>query len=375
MTSTTAPLPEADVERALAPLGEARMLPSAAYTDTDVLAWEREHLFAGEWVCIGREPGPVQHAQRAVALGVGSALIVRAGADLRAFANVCRHRGHELLSVGEHAQRAHIRCPYHGWTYGLDGSLERATGGAVRDAADCALGALPVAEWLGWLFVSERGVAPPLHDRLRSLTDVLAPYDPARLTTVARRDYVVDANWKVLHENYQECLHCPRIHPELCRVSPPDSGDNLAPGDGWVGGWMDLRDGVETMSMSGTRVGPPHPGLDEHTRRRVAYFAVLPNLLISAHPDYVLTHRLEPIAPGATRIECEWLAEPDAEIDEAVELWDTINEQDWDACESVQRGLASGAHRPGPIVEREDAVHHFVGLIAHAYLGREQPGS
>ena len=88
-------------------------------------------------------------------------------------------------------------------------------------------------------------------ERLQSLTEVLAPYDPARLSTVARRDYVVDANWKVLHENYQECLHCPRIHPELCRVSPPDSGDNLAPGDGWVGGWMDLRDGVETMSITG----------------------------------------------------------------------------------------------------------------------------
>jgi Rieske 2Fe-2S family protein len=133
---------------------------------------------------------------------------------------------------------------------------------------------------------------------------------------------------------------------------------------------MDLRDGVDTMSISGGAVGTVHPGLDERDRRRVAYFAILPNLLVSAHPDYVLTHRLVPRGPGATRVECEWLAEPDAVIGGAVELWDTINRQDWSACESVQRGLASGAHRAGPLAAREDAVHHFIGLIARAYLGR-----
>jgi len=346
------------------------MLPTAAYTEPEVLAWEREHLFARDWVCVGRSGDLEPNAQHAVALGVGSALVLRDGETVRAFANVCRHRGHELLSLGERATRSHVRCPYHGWTYSLDGSLEHATGGDVREPDECSLGALPVSDWLGWMFVGERATAAPLADRLTGLTEILAPYDPARLTAVARREYLVEANWKVVHENYQECLHCPRIHPELCRVSPPDSGDNLAPGDGWVGGWLELRAGVETMSMTGAGVGTPHPALDDVARRRVAYFAVLPNLLVSAHPDYVLAHRLEPVAPGATRIVCEWLADADAEIDGAVELWDLVNRQDWAACASVQRGLASGAHRPGPITEREDAVHHFVGLIARAYLGR-----
>jgi glycine betaine catabolism A len=353
VTITTAPLPPAEVERALAPLGEARMLPTAAYTDHDVLAWEREHLFARSWVCVGRsdEPEHVSGAQRAVALGIGSALLVRDESEsLRAFANVCRHRGHELLPVGTSAAQRSISCPYHGWTYALDGALVYATGGGVTEAAECALGELRVADWLGWTFVDERGSAPSLAEHFGGLTDVLAPYDPARLSPVARREYVVAANWKVVHENYQECLHCPRIHPELCKVSPPNSGDNLAPGSSWVGGWMDLRPDAETMSMTGAAVGPTHPG-------------------------YVLTHRLEPIGPAATRVECEWLADPETtSIDGAVELWDLVNRQDWAACESVQRGLASGAHRPGPIVAREDAVHHFVGLVARAYLGRSNAG-
>jgi Rieske 2Fe-2S family protein len=244
----------------------------------------------------------------------------------------------------------------------------------VREPESCALGELHTTEWLGWVFVNASGTAAALEHHLAGLGEILAPYEPGRLVATERCEYVVEANWKVLHENYQECLHCPRIHPELCRVTPPDSGDNLAPGPGWVGGWMDLRDGADTMSMTGARVAPIHPGLDDRARRRVAYFAVLPDLLVSAHPDYVLTHRLDPLAPGRTRVECEWLVEPGVtDIAGAVELWDLTNRQDWTACESVQRGLASGSYRPGPILEREDAVHHFVGLIAAAYLGHGSP--
>ena len=372
MTGLAAPLPAAEVERALAPLGEARMLPTAAYTEPEVLAWEREHLFAKRWVCGGRSVPSEPGAQCARPLGAGSVLLVRDDeATLRAFANVCRHRGHELLALDESATRQQIRCPYHGWTYGLDGALRHATGGDVVDGASCTLGAWPVVEWLGWAFVNARGDAGPFDTQVAGLTEILKPYNPASLVAVEQREYVVAANWKVLHENYQECLHCPRIHPELCRVSPPDSGANVAPGASWVGGWMDLRDDAETMSMTGARVGPVHPGLDESAQRRVGYFALLPNLLVSAHPDYVLTHRFEPLSPGTTRVECEWLVAPGVtDISDALELWDLTNRQDWAACESVQRGLESGAHLPGPIVEREDAVHHFVRLIATAYLGK-----
>ena len=349
------------------------MLPAAAYVDAEVLRWEREHPLATGWIAVAHLSSlGAAGAQRAACAGTGSVLVVRDGVELRAFANVCRHRGHELLGAGEAACRSSIRCPYHGWTYALDGRLRRATGGyADLETDGLALVGVRVAEHLGWVFVNPSGDAPPPHELFAGLDDVLGPYDVADLVAAERHVYDVGANWKVIHENYQECLHCGLIHPELCRVTPPDSGENLAPGPSWVGGWMDLAAGAATMSMTGAAVSTPRPRLDERTRRRVAYLALLPTLLVSAHPDYVLTHLLEPLAPDRTRVTCEWLVSPGTSRDAiagAVELWDRTNRQDWAACESVQRGLASGAYVPGPMAPREDAVHDVVRWFAAHYL-------
>jgi Rieske 2Fe-2S family protein len=352
------------------------MLPTAAYIETDVFAWEQTHLFGGGWVAATHASAVSESgAQLAVAVA-GRAVLLARGTDgvLRGFANACRHRGHELLAVGGSACRTSVRCPYHGWIYDLDGALRHSTGGAELDAEEFALVPMRVAEHLGWVFVNADSPAEPIAGALAGLDAILGPYDAGGLVPCARHEYVVEANWKVLHENYQECLHCPRIHPELCRVSPPDSGDNIEPGPAWVGGWMDLAPSAETMSMSGRRIAAPLSGLDDRARRRVAYVALLPNLLVSAHPDYVLTHRLEPLAPARTRVECEWLVTGDAastpgfDPADAVELWDITNRQDWAACASVQRGLASPTHVPGPLMPREDAVAHLVAWFARAYL-------
>jgi Rieske 2Fe-2S family protein len=370
------------------------MLPAAAYTDPAVLAWERAHLFAGGWVAVAHASSvAADGSQLAAAVGSGSVLVFREGDAIRGFANVCRHRGHELLGVGERACRDTLRCPYHGWTYDLDGRRRAAStvdagGDAARgvdqrrrarhgsagfdpDPDGHALGAIAVEEHLGWVFANGDGRAPPIADVFGGLDSVLGPYDAGALALVARHTYDVAANWKVIHENYQECLHCPFIHPELCRVSPPESGDNLAPGPGWVGGWMDLGDHAATMSMTGAAVAAPRPRLDERARRRVAYVALLPSLLVSAHPDYVLTHLLEPLSVDRTRVTCEWLADPGTAVDglaDAVALWHVTNREDWAACESVQRGLASGAYVPGPLAPREDAVHAVVQWFAERYL-------
>ena len=354
------------------------MLPGAAYTDPEVLAWERAHVFAGSWVAVAHvsavaEPG----AQVAVALGDASAVVVRDDdGTVRAFANTCRHRGHELLPVGDAVCRPSVRCPYHGWAYDLDGRLRHATGGLQPDPVDLGLVGLRVAEHLGWVFVNADGGAAPVEEAFSGAEPLLGAHDAGALVPVVRHGYTVQANWKVVHENYQECLHCPQIHPELTRVSPPDSGDNVEPGPAWVGGWMDLAPSAATMSMTGAAVAAPRPGLDEARRRRVAYVALLPSLLVSAHPDYVLTHRLEPLAPDVTRITCEWLAAPGTmtgDLQPAIELWDVTNRQDWDACASVQRGLASPWFVPGPLTPREDAVHRVVSWFASAYLTNAGP--
>lgn len=350
------------------PLEEGWTLPASWYADAGVHALERERIFAAAWTYAGPAEWVAETGSYFAAhIGHIPVAVVR-GSDgaLRGLVNVCRHRGH--LVVEGTGCRETLQCPYHAWTYDLDGRLRHATGGATFDPDEHALAPLRVAQHLGWVFVNAGGDAPPVDESFAGLDGVLGRYDAASLVSVARRDYEVEANWKVIHENYQECLHCPRIHPELCRVSPPDSGDNLAPGPAWVGGWMDLADDAATMSMDGTAAGPPLPGLDEHTRRRVAYVALLPGLLVSAHPDYLLTHRLEPIWAGRTRVSCEWLAPEGAVLDEAVALWDVTNRQDWAACESVQRGLGSGRAVPGPLVPREDAVHGVVQWFARQYL-------
>ena len=383
-----APLDRDGLAAALRPFGESRMLPRAAYVDPAVFEWEQRNFFGGGWVCVARsEQLPQPGDQRAEATGTGGVLLVRAeDGALHAFANTCRHRGHELLPCGAATRQKVIICPYHSWTYGLKGNLRAAAGFKNRpgfDAGAWGLVELPVEEWHGLVFVDGSGTAGPLADSLGGLDELIAPYELGRLVVRGQHDYEVASNWKILTENYHECYHCPQIHPELCKVSPPRSGENYqAPGT-WIGGWMDLRDGMTTMSLDGTSNGVPLRNLDAQGLRTVIYVQVFPNILLSLHPDYVMTHRLTPLAADRTRIECTWafapesLAQPGFDPGYAIEFWDITNRQDWHACESVQRGLSSPHAVPGPLSPDEDAVYQFVTRIARGYLGQPvwNPGS
>jgi len=376
---STAPLPRAELEAVLDPAGTGCMLPAAAYTDPDVWRWELEHFFARTWVCVGRAgdldaPG----TRTAVQVGDDGVLVVRDGAScLRGFFNVCRHRGSELQACGTTVRRGAIHCPYHAWTYDLEGRLVDTPGYDAPDGfRPDRHGLVPVRveEWRGWVMVNVSGDAPPLHAYLGALDELLAPYAPEGLVVGARHTYHSPCNWKLPIENYQECFHCPVIHPQLCVVSPPESGDNFTLPGLWVGGTMDLADGAETMSMDGASGGEPLAGLSERQRREVLYVGVFPNFLISAHPDYVMTHLVEPLGPEESRITCEWLFPPEvvgrAGFDPAyaVDFWDLTNRQDWEACEAVQRGLRSRGYRPGPFARDEDAVTRWVRLCAAGYL-------
>jgi glycine betaine catabolism A len=379
-TPEPAPLDRVELERSLLPFGQSRMLPRAAYVDAAVFEWEQRNFFDRDWACVARsedvaEPGD----QRAESLGSAGVLLTR-GQDgvLRAFANVCSHRGHELLPCGASARHGRVICPYHSWSYTLEGDVWTAPGFkdlAGFEPSEHGLSQLPCNEWHGLVFVDGSGSAPRLEGSLDTLEGVVAPYEPERLRVAGRHDYVVAANWKVLTENYQECYHCPMIHPELCEVSPPKSGENYHSEGRWVGGTMDLRPEMDTMSLDGRSGGVTLRGLDAEGLRTVIYVYVFPNVLISLHPDYVMTHRLTPLAAAATRIECTWSFPPEAieqpgfDPSYAVNFWDITNQQDWDACASVQRGLASPHARPGPMAGEEDAVYQFVTMIARGYLG------
>ncbi|MFF4601999.1 SRPBCC family protein [Streptomyces sp. NPDC001339] len=363
-----APLPVDEVRRVTGPFGEASMLPAAAYTSPEVFAWERRHLFAGTWSCLGRldevfTEGVTQYARQ---VGTVPVLVTRDGDRIAAFANICRHRGHELLADGCSSSKRVAHCPYHSWTFKLDGSLRTAP--RFPDLpADHGLIELPVEVWHGWIFVNASADAAPFPDYLGALAGFVAPYAPEQLKPAATRSYEVEANWKVIVENYQECYHCPHIHPELVPVAPPSTACYIADQPGaWVGGTQELAEGAETMSEDGR---PGAPFLPDAERGKVFYAALFPNLLLSLHPDYVLTHHLKASSPHHTRVECAWYT-LDGTIDASpIDFWHRINLQDWDACESVQRGLTSPHYRPGPFAPIEDSVHRWVALVGRAYGG------
>ena len=295
---------------------------------------------------------------------------------VHAFANSCRHRGHELLQCGETVKRRSIICPYHSWSYKLDGELRNAPGFrdvTGFDASQFGLVPLRVVDWHGWLFVDRSGTAGDFADHVAGTEDIIAPYVPEELVVTTRHSYELACNWKILAENYQECYHCSTIHPELSRISPPTSGDNLNLPGRWMGGSMDLIPQAATMSLDGRSGGVAIAGLSERELRSVMYLVGYPNLLVSLHPDYVMTHLLTPLAANRTHVECAWAFPRDVagadgfDPSYAVDFWDLTNRQDWAACESVQRGLSSPQARPGPLAPEEDGVYQFVTRVARAY--------
>ncbi len=377
-TMDVAPIDPAALLRSLRPFGSSTMLPAAAYIDQAVFRWEQRRAFADAWVCLGRDEEllpPGDATAQAVTVGSVPLLVTRMDGVLRAFANTCPHRGHELLPEGGQASSRSMVCPYHAWSFGLDGQLV----GAPRmrevsgfDPAAMGLTPIPLQVWQGWVLVNASGGAAPLPAYLGALDGLTAPYRQAELRLGGRHTYTIAANWKVIVENYHECYHCPLIHPELCQVTPPDSGENYDLPGAWVGGSMDLRDGAQTMSLDGRSLGVPIEGADP---RRVGYFGLFPNLLLSVHPDYVMAHRMTPLAPDSTQVECSWFFPPAAferpgfDPGYATAFWDLTNTEDWTACESVQRGLSSPHFRPGPLAPGEDAVHQWISMIGNLYGG------
>jgi Rieske 2Fe-2S family protein len=263
--------------------------------------------------------------------------------------------------------------------YDLDGTFRGGPGlagqsGFEHDDPGHSLMTAPVEEWHGWVFVNVSGDAAPLPDHVGDVDALLAHRSADTMFLGAAHTYELRANWKVIIENYHECYHCTEIHPELCAISRPGSGHDYEPTGTVVGGTMTLLPHAETMSLDGKSRGAPFPNLAGDELREVYYLELFPNLLLSIHPDYVMTHRLDPIAPGLTRVECAWLFPPEAkdrpdfDPSYAADFWDVTNRQDWAACESVQRGMAGRGFRQAPFSEQERCVHRAMSMIARGYL-------
>jgi Rieske 2Fe-2S family protein len=378
MGMSVLPLSAAELERTRLPLERATQLPGAAFTDPAVLEWERERLFHGGWVCAG-------HIDQVRARGdflrvdvAGESVLIVADDDglPRAFLNTCRHRGARLVDAPEGRLRR-LQCPYHAWTYALDGSLRSApfTDGLEDFDRDCfGLHAVRLAVVEGLLLLDLSGEAPPAAEHVGELAPLLARYRLGQLRRAAREVYSVGANWKAIGENYNECLHCPGVHPELNRLSSYLSGEGVSGAGAWCGGSMFLNDGVETMAVDGGRGRPPIEGLEESDSRTILYFLLFPNALVSLHPDYVMLHTLWPQGPDRTEVVCEWffeertIAAEGFDPEDAVRFWDQVNREDWHVCELTQRGMSSSRFEPGRYTTQEHDVHAFDVMVAERYL-------
>jgi Rieske 2Fe-2S family protein len=329
------------------------------YTDVEIFREEMERFYCGMWVCAGRSEQVEEKGQYFLVEVAGESVIVtRDGSgELRAFYNVCRHRGTRMCLESEGKFAGRIQCPYHGWTYGLDGKL---LGAPHMDAEefrreDYPLHEVKVEIWDGHIFVSLKKGAGTLREQLADLPEKFAAWRMEELRMWKRATYEVKANWKLIVLNYNECLHCLILHPMLSRVTDTMSGENDVPTRSYVGGTMDFRGDAETMSADGMRRREYLPGLSPEQCKQVLYYAIYPNLFLSLHPDYVMVHRLWPRAVDRTEVVTEWLFHP-AEMakadfcgDDAVEFWDKTNREDWKISELAQAGIGSRAYCRGRI--------------------------
>ena len=288
---------------------------------------------------------------------------------LRAFYNVCRHRG---TAVVEEAcgKAVRFQCPYHAWIYDLEGKLVRAK--HTEDLDDFSfdgfgLVTVRLETWQGFVFVSLDPEAPPLERWLGDLSRISPGSTSVACGSPTPMTYEVDANWKFIAENYSECYHCPGIHPQLNKLTPYDLGGDFAPDGPWQGGWMELvderRDDGHRRRPSWT-AGRRSPASPRSTSARIYYYLLWPSTFLSIHPDYLLVHRLEPAGAGShpDRLPVAVRAgrrsrPPDFDPSDAVAFWDLTNRQDWHVCELQHRGhpvaqldgrpvLEPGAERP-----------------------------
>lgn len=364
----------------------ATTLPQRYFISPKVFAEEQAAIFSAQWVLVGHQsqvarPGDffVQEVlpspQGSGGTSAESIIITRDKTQtIRGFYNVCRHRGTRLCE--EHiGHSSTIQCPYHAWTYGLDGKLVGAphmdlVKGFAKE--DYSLHAVSLGLWEGFIFVNLADNPTPLEEVFAPLLGKFSHWNLPQLRSARRIEYDVRANWKLIFENYSECYHCPGVHPMLSKVSPYDSAENDLTEGPFLGGFMKITKGA-SLTMSGNACAMPvgGKGTDLATaspsdggpegEERVFYYSIFPNMLLSMHPDYVMVHQLWPQSPERTLILCDWFFHPDAAAitdpaynpDDAIEFWDMTNKQDWHVCELSQQGIASRAYEPGPYSPRE----------------------
>jgi glycine betaine catabolism A len=358
------------------------LIPTLAghyYTDADVFVREQQFVFEQMWFCAVRSSDlGTAGAFREVQIGRESVLVIR-GRDgaLRAFLNICRHRGAQLCTEPSGALKRNLQCPYHAWTYGLDGQLVAApnlTKMPDVDRVEYGLHKVHLREWLGYAWVSLADEPPSFEDDVQGAVaerlgglDAIEHYETQDLEVGKRITYDVNANWKLIIENFMECYHCATIHPELTEVLP-EFADGFA-AQYFVGHGAQFAEDAQGFTVDGSEGFGRLPGVADDQDRRYYAITVKPTVFINLVPDHVIVHRMFPLSADRTVVECDWLYSKDVvaagkDVSRSVELFHRVNEQDFEACVRTQPAMSSRAYRDGGVLVPSE---HHIGAF-HDWL-------
>ncbi|MET0237541.1 MAG: aromatic ring-hydroxylating dioxygenase subunit alpha [Kibdelosporangium sp.] len=354
-------------------------LPGHYYTDPSVFALEQERVFETMWFAVARSADIATAGKfETVEVGRESVLVVR-GRDgaLRAFLNVCRHRGAKLCVEPAGEVKRSLQCPYHAWTYGLDGKLVAAPNlTKMPDIDRVEFGLVPVhlKEWLGYAWVCLADDPPSFDDTVVGAArarlgdaEMINHWQVDSLDVGRRIVYDVRANWKLIIENFMECYHCATIHPELTEVLPEFAGGYAA--QYYVGHGARFADEAEGFTVDGRAGLDRIAGVGPAEDRKYYAITVNPQVFINLVPDHVIFHRMYPAAADRTVVVCDWLYTKEVvaagrDVTHSVELFHRVNQQDFDACERCQPAMSSRAYARGGVLVPSE--HHIAAF--HEWL-------
>ena len=363
-----------------------RTLPGKYYHSQEIYKEEVEKVFYKFWMLACRaEELPEIGDYKLIQIEDESLILVRDKfKEIKAHFNVCRHRGTQLCTEqsGNFKSKS-IQCPYHAWTYGLDGKLLGAPlmqegNGFSKD--DCDLHRASVHVWEGFVFINLAQDPKPFEEQMEALTGKFGDWKMGELRIAHHIKYELNCNWKLILQNYQECYHCPSVHPLLTELTPVQSAQHDSSKGAVIGGFMDLTKERGSMTMSGEAAAPPVCDVSGDDLQRIYYYSVFPNMLLTPHPDFVLFHHITPHGPDKITNDCYWLFRPEVindpkaqdGIKSAVDFWDLTNKQDWMVCEQMQTGTKSQRFTRGYYSGREDILHQLDMELLKA-LGHKEP--
>ena len=353
------------------PFSRARAMPKSVYTSAEFLEQEQRHVFAKDWVCAGRAetlPNPGDYLTLTLA---GEPVIVLRDRDgaVKAMSNVCRHRMSTLLEGRGHVRS--IVCPYHAWTYNLDGTLRGAPAMTLNEGFCKDTTALPGVRcevWQGWIMVSLNPDAPAPEQALQGIRDLIPNLDMSTYTETARETFRWATNWKVLAENFMESYHLPMCHAgtiggasKLEEMVCPEGTDAF--NYHWI-----LKNDSVPLALA----HPSNTTLQGDDRRKTWLLAIYPSLLITLTPGYFWYLSLTPDGPGHVNVlfgmgmSADWLADPQAasHLASVKALLDDVNVEDKGCTEKVYRGLLSDMAEPGPLSHLERPNFEFAQYLA-----------